>query len=46
MWSVEPDGNLWQRCDREPAWRKLTELPEVITSIGMRDWAHVGHRLV
>jgi hypothetical protein len=26
------------------AWRKLIELPEIITSIGMRDWAHVGHR--
>jgi transposase len=27
-------------CD---AWSKLTALPAVITSIGMRDWAHVGH---
>jgi hypothetical protein len=26
-------------CD---AWRKLTAKPETITSIGMRDWAHVG----
>ena len=26
-------------CD---AWRKLTDEPTVITSIGMRDWAHVG----
>jgi hypothetical protein len=26
------------------AWRKLIELPEIITSIGTRDWAHVGHR--
>lgn len=25
------------------AWSKLTALPTVITSIGMRDWAHVGH---
>ncbi|MCW2282242.1 hypothetical protein M2323_003927, partial [Rhodoblastus acidophilus] len=24
------------------AWNKLTDLPDVITSIGMRDWAHVG----
>src|SRR5450432_3020063 len=26
-------------CD---AWRRLTARPETITSIGMRDWAHVG----
>ena len=26
-------------CD---AWRKLIAQPETITSIGMRDWAHVG----
>jgi len=26
-------------CD---AWQKLTAQPENITSIGMRDWAHVG----
>ena len=24
------------------AWRKLIALPETITSIGMRDWAHIG----
>ena len=24
------------------AWRKLIAQPETITSIGMRDWAHVG----
>jgi transposase len=24
------------------AWRKLIAQPEMITSIGMRDWAHVG----
>ena len=24
------------------AWRKLVAKPETITSIGMRDWAHVG----
>ena len=29
-------------CD---AWRKLTAQPETITSIGMRDWAHVGQSL-
>jgi hypothetical protein len=29
-------------CD---AWRKLTAKPETITSIGMRDWAHVGQPL-
>ena len=27
------------------AWRKLTAKPETITSIGMRDWAHVGQSL-
>ena len=27
------------------AWRKLIAQPETITSIGMRDWAHVGHSL-
>ena len=26
-------------CD---AWRKLIAQPEIITSIGMRDWAHIG----
>jgi transposase len=26
-------------CD---AWRNLTERPDVITSIGMRHWAHIG----
>ena len=25
------------------AWNKLTALPETITSIGMRDWANIGH---
>ena len=25
------------------AWRKLVAKPETITSIGMREWAHVGH---
>ncbi len=25
------------------AWNKLTALPETITSIGMREWAHIGH---
>jgi len=27
-------------CD---AWQKLIAKPETITSIGMRQWAHVGH---
>jgi transposase len=27
-------------CD---AWRKLTDQPETITSIGSRAWAHVRH---
>ena len=26
------------------AWRRLMDRPDVITSIGMRDWAHVGQR--
>jgi hypothetical protein len=26
-------------CD---AWQKLLAVPEAITSIGMREWAHVG----
>ena len=25
------------------AWNRLTALPAAITSIGMRDWAHIGH---
>ena len=25
------------------AWRKLLAQPHTITSIGMREWAHVGH---
>jgi hypothetical protein len=24
------------------AWRRLTDQPETIASIGMRDWAHIG----
>ena len=27
------------------AWRRLIAQPETITSIGMRDWAHVGQPL-
>ena len=27
------------------AWRNLIADPDRITSIGMRDWAHVGHPL-
>lgn len=26
------------------AWRRLADSPEVITSIGMRDWAHIGQK--
>jgi hypothetical protein len=26
------------------AWRKLIAQPETITSIGMREWAHVGQQ--
>ena len=36
------DAILDAACD---AWRKLTAKPETITSIGMRDWAHVGQSL-
>jgi hypothetical protein len=25
------------------AWNKLIAKPDIIRSIGMRDWAHVGH---
>ena len=28
-------------CD---AWRRLTDRPDVITSIGVRDWAHIGQK--
>lgn len=27
-------------CD---AWNRLIELPDIIRSIGMREWAHIGH---
>ena len=27
------------------AWRNLIAQPETITSIGMRDWAHIGQTL-
>ena len=33
------DAIIDAACD---AWRKLIAQPETITSIGMRDWAHVG----
>lgn len=26
------------------AWNRLTDQPNVITSIGMREWAHIGHQ--
>ena len=26
------------------AWRRLTERPDVITAIGMHDWAHIGQK--
>jgi putative transposase len=35
------DAIIDAACD---AWRKLIAQPETITSIGMRDWAHVGQR--
>ena len=33
------DATIDAACE---AWQKLIALPETITSIGMRDWAHVG----
>jgi len=33
------DAIIDAACD---AWRKLLDQPQTITSIGMRDWAHVG----
>ena len=36
------DAIIDAACD---AWRKLIAQPETITSIGMRDWAHVGQPL-
>jgi hypothetical protein len=27
------------------AWRNLIAQPETITSLGMRDWAHIGQSL-
>jgi len=34
------DAIIDATCD---AWRRLTAQPVTITSIGMRDWAHIGH---
>ena len=34
------DAIIDAACD---AWRKLIAQPQTITSIGMRDWAHIGH---
>jgi hypothetical protein len=39
-YSAAVDNIIDAACD---AWNKLTAQPAVITSIGMRDWAHVGH---
>ena len=36
------DAIIDAACD---AWRKLIAEPETITSIGMRDWAHVGQSI-
>jgi transposase len=36
------DAIIDAACD---AWRKLIHQPGTITSIGMRDWAHVGQSL-
>jgi hypothetical protein len=33
------------KLDVPKAWRNLIAQPETITSIGMRDWAHVGQPL-
>jgi len=34
-----PDAIVDTACE---AWRKLIAQPDAITSIGMREWAHVG----
>jgi transposase len=36
------DAILDAACD---AWRKLAAQPEPVTSIGMRNWAHIGQPL-
>jgi hypothetical protein len=33
------DAIIQAACE---AWNKLIEQPKTITSIGMRDWAHIG----
>jgi hypothetical protein len=33
------DAIIDAACD---AWQRLIDQPETITSIGMRDWAHIG----
>jgi len=33
------DAIIDAACD---AWRRLVDQPETITSIGMREWAHIG----
>ena len=47
-------GQFWTLFDKNydaivdaacAAWRKLIAQPQTITSIGMRDWAHVGQPL-
>ncbi len=40
-------NRVFETCDEIidaacEAWRRLTERPDVITSIGMRQWAHTG----
>ena len=29
---------------KQDAWRRLTDRPDVITSIGKREWAHIGQK--
>jgi hypothetical protein len=43
--TAEVDWNYAEVLDPygiHQAWRKLLNKPDTITSIGMRDWAHIG----
>jgi hypothetical protein len=44
MHAAHSSGRYWTRICAL-AWRTLIAQPETITSIGMRDWAHVGQPL-
>ena len=47
---IRPSNTVFEHSDAIvdaacAAWQKLIAPPETITSIGMRDWAHVGQPL-